>query len=236
MKGGLVARLDNMTEKKNAAGPQDSQRVPLLVAPGEDLGDSEGYEIGHGVIAIAGRIKATKNGRTNVNGNIISVEPRRTAYMPRPGDLVIGFVEGCTNNIWFVDIGAPFNAILPMSLGPSKADFGGTRSVIDIGEAILCRVQEVEETHSSVVTMKGMGLRKIRSGAVEIIDPHLLGRLIGKQGKALRQLKEESECRVIAGENGRIWIDGDFEGTLEVRNRLRSMTAEAKAATPGGVA
>ena len=236
MKGWLVARLDNMTEKKDAAGPHDSQRVPLLVAPGEDLGDSEGYEVGHGVIAIDGSIRATKNGRTNVNGKIISVEPRRTAYMPRPGDLVIGFVEGCTNNIWFVDIGAPFNAILPMSLGPSKTDFGGTRSVIDIGEAILCRVQEVEETHSSVVTMKGMGLRKIRSGAVEIIDPHLLGRLIGKQGKALRQLKEESECRVIAGENGRIWIDGDFEGTLEVRNRLRSMTAEAKAATPGGVA
>ena len=45
-----------------------------------------------------------------------------------------------------------------------------------------------------------------------------------------------SEGTVIAGENGRLWIDGDFEGTLEVRNRLRSMTAEAKAATPGGVA
>jgi exosome complex component RRP4 len=225
-----------MTEKKNAAGPQDSQRVPRLVSPGEDLGDLEGYEVGHGVIAIDGRIRATKNGQTNVNGTTISVEPRRTAYMPRPGDLVIGFVEGCTNNIWFVDIGAPFNAILPMSLGPAKADFGGTRSVIDIGEAILCRVQEVEETHSSVVTMKGMGLRKIRSGAIEVIDPHLLGRLIGKQGQALRQLKEESECRVIAGENGRLWIDGDFEGTLEVRTRLRSMTAEAKAATPGGVA
>ena len=176
MKGVLVARLDNMTEKKNAAGPQDSQRVPRLVSPGEDLGDLEGYEVGHGVIAIDGRIRATKNGQTNVNGTTISVEPRRTAYMPRPGDLVIGFVEGCTNNIWFVDIGAPFNAILPMSLGPSKADFGGTRSVIDIGEAILCRVQEVEETHSSVVTMKGMGLRKIRSGAIEVIDPHLLGR------------------------------------------------------------
>ena len=171
-----------------------------------------------------------------MNGNTISIEPRRTAYVPRPGDLVIGYIEGCTNNIWFVDIGAPFNAILPMSLGPSKADFGGTRSVIDIGEAILCRVQEVEETHSSVVTMKGMGLRKIRSGAVENIDPHLLGRLIGKQGKALRQLKEESECRVIVGDNGRLWIDGDFNGTLEVRNRLRSLTAEAKAVTLGGVA
>ena len=67
-----------------------------------------------------------------------------------------------------------------MSLGPGKVDFGGTRSVMDIGDAVLCRVQEVEETHSSVVTMKGMGLRKIRSGVVEEIDPHLLGRIIGK--------------------------------------------------------
>jgi exosome complex RNA-binding protein Rrp4 len=94
MKGVLVARLDNMTEKKNAAGPQDSQRVSRLVAPGEDLGDLEGYDVGHGVVAIGGRIRATKNGQMNVNGKTISVEPRRTAYMPRPGDLVIGFVEG----------------------------------------------------------------------------------------------------------------------------------------------
>ena len=49
MKGVLVARLDNMTERKNAAGPQDNQRDTRLVAPGEDLGDSEGHELGHGV-------------------------------------------------------------------------------------------------------------------------------------------------------------------------------------------
>lgn len=236
MKGRSVARLDNMSGKGNAAGPHDSQQAPLLVAPGEDLGDSEGYEVGHGVIVMDGRLRATKQGQMKKDGKSVSILPSRTKYFPRPGDLVIGLVEGCTNNIWFVDIGAPFNAILPMSLGPAKMEFGGTRSVIDIGEAILCRVQEVEETHSSVVTMKGMGLRKIRSGAVEDIDPHLLGRLIGRQGKALRQLKEDTECRVVAAENGRIWIDGDFEGMLEVRTRLRKMTAEAKAATPGGVA
>ena len=86
MKGVLVARLDNMTVKKNAAGPQDNQRVTRLVAPGEDLGNLEGLELGHGVIAFDGRIRATKNGRMNVNGNTVSIEPRRTAYVPRPGD------------------------------------------------------------------------------------------------------------------------------------------------------
>jgi exosome complex component RRP4 len=196
----------------------------LLVVPGEDLGDSDGMEAGHGVLPISGRLRAVKQGRVRNQGSTISVEPVHTRYIPRPSDLVIGYIEGCTNNIWFVELGAPFNAILPMSLGPGKVEFGGTRSIMDIGDAILCRVQEVEETHSSVVTMKGMGLRKIRSGVVEEIDPHLLGRLIGKGGESLRRLKEETECRIVVADNGRMWIDGELDGILAVRNRLSQIS------------
>ena len=234
MKGGRVARPYNMSVNDDAGGPRSKGRASRLVAPGEDLGDSEGQEAGHGVLVMDGRLRATKQGRVTMNGNAVAIEPLRSAYIPRPSDLVIGFVEGCTNNIWFIDIGAPFNAILPMSLGPGKAAFGGTRSLIDIGEAVLCRVQEVEETHSSVVTMKGMGLRKIRSGNIEDIEPHLLGRLIGKGGKSLRQLKEDTDCRIIVADNGRIWIDGELDGIVDVRDRLQAMSAEAKSI--GGVA
>tara|TARA_B100000700_G_scaffold278893_1_gene327395 strand:+ start:25 stop:540 length:516 start_codon:yes stop_codon:yes gene_type:complete len=164
----------------------------------------------------------------NTKGSTVSVEPLHTTYMPRPGDLVIGHIEGCTNNIWFVDIGAPFNSILPMSLGPAKVEFGGTRKVLDIGDSILCRVQEVEETHQSVVTMKGLGLRKIKSGALDDVDPHLLGRLIGKGGNFLRDLKLESECRIVVAENGRLWIDGDLDGIFKVRNSLKELSHEAR--------
>jgi len=181
-----------------------------------------------------GRIRATKNGIFRNQGNTVSIEPLHTRYIPRPGDLTIGYIEGCTNNIWFVELGAPFNAILPMSLGPGKVEFGGTRSVMDVGEAILCRVQEVEETHSSVVTMKGMGLRKIRSGVIEEVDPHLLGRLIGKGGDSLRRLKEDSECRIIVADNGRMWVDGDLDGILEVRRRLDQLTMESRSFPLGG--
>lgn len=222
-----VARLDNMTKKSGATGSR-SVRGQTLVVPGEDLGESEGQEAGHGVLSISGRLKAIKQGIIRKKGDLVSVEPKHTRYMPRPGDLVIGFIEGCTNNIWFIELGAPFNAILPMSLGPGKVDFGGTRSVMDVGDAVLCRIQEVEETHSSVVTMKGMGLRKIRSGTIEEIDPHLLGRLIGKGGESLRRLKEDTECRIVVADNGRMWIDGEFEGILEVRKRLFELSASVK--------
>lgn len=222
-----VGQLDNMSNESNADGPRDSRRSPVVV-PGEDLGPSEGVEAGHGVLVVGDRVKSTKQGRMNRKGNTISVSPLHTKYMPRPGDLVIGHIEGCTNNIWFVDIGAPFNSILPMSLGPAKVEFGGTRKVLDIGDSILCRVQEVEETHQSVVTMKGMGLRKIRSGALDELDPHLLGHLIGKGGSFLRAMKMETDCRIVVTDNGRLWIDGDLENILEVRKRIENISSEAR--------
>ena len=228
MNSGPVARPDNMAKKNGAAGPRGNIRGQTLVVPGEDLGDSEDFEAGHGVMAISGRLKAVKQGRLREKGGSISVDPTHTRYIPRPGDLVIGYIEGCTNNLWFIELGAPFNAILPMSLGPGKVDFGGTRSVMDIGDAVLCRIQEVEETHSSVVTMKGMGLRKIRSGVIEEIDPHLLGRLIGKGGESLRRLKAETECGIVVADNGRMWFDGELDGILDVRNKLSAISQRNK--------
>ena len=105
-----------------------------------------------------------------------------------------------------------------------ELNIGEPNSDPDIGDAVLCRIQEVEETHSSVVTMKGMGLRKIRSGVVEEIDPHLLGRLIGKGGDSLRRLKAESQCRIVVADNGRMWIDGELDGILEVREKLSEIS------------
>ncbi|MBK65018.1 MAG: hypothetical protein CMB47_05810 [Euryarchaeota archaeon] len=219
-----------MSGNSDADGPQDSQ----IVVPGDKLGQSGRFEAGHGVLIKNNTLLATKNGKLMIDDNVLSIEPLHTTYTPRPSDLVIGFVEGCTNNIWFIDIGAPFNAILPMSLGPSKASFGSTRQVLDIGEAILCRVQEVEETHSSVVTMKGMGLRKIKTGSIDEIDPHFIGHLSKNSNNILREIKEESDCRIITTDNGRIWIDGEVSGIIKARNRLNNLSENYKVLSDGG--
>ena len=50
MNGGSVARPDNMSGDNGADGPRRSRQAPLLVAPGDDLGDSGEYEAGHGVL------------------------------------------------------------------------------------------------------------------------------------------------------------------------------------------
>ncbi|MBT4059416.1 MAG: RNA-binding protein [Euryarchaeota archaeon] len=191
-----------------------------LVIPGDKISSDTGGQIGHGVMKKDGSLIATKLGYLVEKGGEFSVSPIHTTYFPRPGDLVIGYIEGMRANIWFIDLNAPFNAILPMSLAPMKVEYGATRDAMNVGTTILCRVQEVDESHSSVVTMKGMGLRKVNSGFVDTIPPHLVGKVASGANSIINQIKDSSNCRIILGANGRIWVDGDSNGIRVVRDAL----------------
>ena len=191
-----------------------------LVHPGERIGAHDGAEAGHGIRRMNGELVAMRMGTLREDGKMVSVEPLSSRYVPRAGDLVIGYVEGMTNNIWFLDIGASFNAILPMSLAPWKVEFGAVREHLDVGDAVLCRVQEVDETHSAVATMKGMGLRKLKSGLLEEIPPHIIPQVIGKGGAMLQSLKSLGQSRMVIGQNGRIWLDGEHDGMRSIRAAL----------------
>ncbi len=190
-----------------------------LVIPGDKICKDDSSKIGHGVVKLDGSIIATKLGFVVEKGGEISVNPLHTAYFPRPGDLVLGYIEGMRANIWFIDLGAPFNAILPMSLAPMKVEYGATRDAMAVGTAILCRVQEIDESHSSVVTMKGMGLRKVNSGFVDSVPPHLVS-ILEKDSEIINNLKAASNCRIILCANGRIWVDGEPDGIRIVRDTL----------------
>ena len=228
MKGLSVGRLGvEQMNDQNALGGRDG-RGTRLVTPGAALGASEGRRIGHGILENNGQMIAVKLGRLIESDNEVSILPSHTRYTPRPGDLVIGVVEAVQSNLWFLDINAPFNALLPMSLGPGKAEFGGARNVLNVGYTVLCRIQEVDETHSSVVTMKGLGLRRIDSGIVEEIPPHLMQSLFAS-GDALKTLKDSSECRIILAENGRMWVNGTHTAMSDVISKLdqiRSMSRD----------
>ena len=192
-----------------------------LVYPGQRIESQDGAVAGHGIRQINGELVAMRMGTMHENGNTVSIQPLSSRYTPRAGDLVVGLVEGMTNNIWFLDIGASFNAILPMSLAPWKVEFGAVREHLNVGEAVLCRVQEVDETHSAVATMKGMGLRKLKSGLIEEIPPHIIPQVIGKGGSMLQSLKNLGNCRIVIGQNGRVWLDGDYEGMENIRMALK---------------
>ena len=41
-------------------------------------------------------------------------------------------------------------------------------------------------------------------------------------------MKTETECRIVVADNGRMWIDGELDGILDVRNRLSAISRDSR--------
>ena len=118
-----------------------------------------------------------------------------------------------------------------MSLAPWKVEFGAARQHMDIGDIMLARVQEVDEAHNIVLTMKGVGLRRLKEGIMSDISMNHISRLRGENDSTMRELKEVSDCRIIVAENGRVWIDGDSDGISFMRTVLELVRNDGHKAT-----
>ena len=197
-----------------------------LVTPGMAVGPSTGKRAGSGIIAAEDTFVATQLGWLRERNNTVSVDPINAAYMPRSGDLVVGIVAEVRNNLWFMNINGSFQGLLPMSLAPWKVEFGAARQHMDVGDVVLARVQEVDECHNVVLTMKGVGLRRLNQGAVESIPVQHIDRVRGENNSLLQRMRDAFDCRIMVGENGRVWIDGSSEGTSGARSALHRLVRE----------
>ena len=198
-----------------------------LVIPGDKIKNESGHSAGSGIVKINNDLVATQVGHVNQHNGTIYVQAFNSAYMPRSGDLVIGYVTSMRSNLWMFDIGGPFEALLPMSLSPWNAQFGDLEEHMTVGDYALLKVQEIDSQHGVVCTMKGIGLRKITTGVVEYIGSNSIKIFIGSKGSNLQKLKEYSGCRISVADNGRIWIEGDEEGILKVREFSKELSNQS---------
>ena len=189
-----------------------------LVIPGDRIENSGGLAAGSGILKTNDGLVATQLGHVMENNGVIYLQASNSTYIPRSGDLVIGFVNSMRSNLWMFDIGGPFEALLPMSLSPWNTQYGDLEEHMIVGDYALLRVQEVDSQHGVVCTMKGIGLRKISTGVVENIGSNSTKLFIGVDGSNLQKIKQQSGCRITVADNGRIWVEGSDKGISEVRN------------------
>ena len=189
------------------------------------VGPSAGKRAGSGIIAAEESFVATQLGWLRERNNTVSVDPINAAYMPAPATSSSVLWPRCENNLWFMNINGSFQGLLPMSLAPWKVEFGAARQHMDVGDVVLARV-EVDECHNVVLTMKGVGLRRLNQGAVEAIPVQHIDRVRGDNNALLQRMRDASDCRIMVGENGRAWIDGSSEGIAWARKALQRLVSE----------
>ncbi len=206
----------------------DEETKREILLPGDEI-KQEGLKPGKGVFKKDGKIYAAKLGVKTIKKGYVNVAAQSGRYDPQKGDKVIGTVTDLDASYWTVDVNAPFPAVLHVNDVPWRVDYGDTASYIEVGDALLVKITDVDEQKRMQITIDEEGLRKLDVGQIVEIPPSQVPRIIGRGGSMISMLKKYTGCKIFVGQNGRIWIDGDLEGQYLAIKAINMIEENAQA-------
>ncbi len=179
-----------------------------MVIPGELVAEGE-YKLGDGVYREGDSVYSALLGLLDEARGHIRVIPFTGKYTPKVGDFVIGKVEDSQFSFWRVDINSAYSGILNASDHPRDVDPHETslHTILAPGELVYAMVREVSPSKKVFITLEERGARVLKKGRIIGIIPAKIPRVIGKKGSMLSVLNETG-CKILVGQNGRIWADG----------------------------
>lgn len=181
-----------------------------VVVPGEVLADDLGFIPGHGTYRQNQKILASRLGLANIEGKVIKTIPLAGRYLPKRNDIVIGRVMDILVSGWRVDINSPYTAVLSSKETPEFIERNEDLTrYFDLDDHVVAKITNVTSQNLVDLTVRDQGLRKIRGGRIISVNTHKVPRIIGKKGSMVTMIKQATNCRIIVGQNGWIWVDGE---------------------------
>ena len=180
-----------------------------IVVPGEILATGMDFLPAGGAFRENESLISSQVGIVTVEGRLVKVVPLNSVYLPKRGDMVIGKVMDISASCWYIDIGFANEGVLPLRDGsyeyiPRGADL---YHYYNHGDYVVAEILSMNRGKPDL-TMKGPGLRKLNGGRIVYINTAKIPRLIGKQGSMVSMIKQKTDCRIVAGQNGTIWVSG----------------------------
>ena len=207
-----------------------------IVVPGDVLAEGDDIEVSSIYIERVGnRYIAAITGLFTVEEvdgrKRIGIIPLEGVYIPKPGDIVIGLVRDIGITHWEVDIASPYKGILTVQEvldRPFNPATDSLKRYLDVGDYIVAKVVAFDRARDPLLTIKGEGLGRISEGAIVEIKPSRVPRVIGKKGSMVNMLMQETGCRILVGQNGRILVNCPNKDLEEiVVLSIRKIEAEA---------
>jgi exosome complex component RRP4 len=177
-----------------------------LVIPGDFLSDDVKLA-DEGTYVEDGKVFSSVFGIASLK-NQIKVVPLSGKYIPRQGDLVIGIITEVSFSNWIVDIRSPYEGLLHISEFPRRIDNSEMSKYLKVGDSIMTLVKDVDQSMKVELTLNDQRLRQIKDGRVIEVTPSKVPRLIGRSGSMIAMLKNETNCNIFIGQNGRVWLTG----------------------------
>lgn len=216
-----------MKEERDYVSASEGSAGRELVLPGDMLSEGK-LKAGSGTYVENGKIFASQLGIVSVRSNFVNVVPLAGKFIPKVGDQVIGIVIDVGPSNWLIDINSPYPAPMHINEAPWKVDFGDTGRYLNVGDLILGKIFMVDEVKHVQVTMRNHGLRKLQGGHVVEISYSKVPRVIGRNGSMIQMIKNNTGCRIIVGQNGRIWLDGEMDAISVAIKAIQMIEREAQ--------
>lgn len=200
-----------------------------IVVPGEELAVGMDNLPGTGTYRQGEKIVAGKLGLVSVDGRAIKLIPLSGRYVPKKGDTIVAKVEDIIMSGWRLETNSAYSAVLPLKDASSDYIQRGAdlTQYYDIGDYVVCKIINVTSQKLVDVTMKGPGLRKLTGGFLFEVNTNKVPRIIGKQGSMVSMIKNATGCKIIVGQNGWVWVQGEPDKEVIVINTIKKIEKEA---------
>ncbi|MBU3941690.1 MAG: exosome complex protein Rrp4 [Nanoarchaeota archaeon] len=199
-----------------------------IVTPGEELAEGMDFLPAEGTFRNKDKIISSGLGLVNVNGRVIKTISVSGRYIPKSGDTIIARVTNILMGGWILDIDSAYSAVLSVKEAKDfiRRDADLTR-YYNIGDYIITNIVMVTSQRLVDASMKGPGMRKLIGGRIINANCHKVPRIIGKKGSMVSMIKNATECSIIVGQNGIVWINGSPENEIIVVKTIKKIEREA---------
>ncbi|MEM5828156.1 MAG: exosome complex RNA-binding protein Rrp4 [Candidatus Aenigmatarchaeota archaeon] len=157
--------------------------------------------------------------------NKIKAIPLSQTYYPNVGDEVIGIIKEVEASGWFVDINSINYAFLPIAeavkefIDVYRTDLS---KILNTGDIIYAKVINVIKYKIIQLSIKENDFKKLDGGGIISVNPAKIARIVGKNKSMIKLIAEKTNCKIIAGKNGYIWIKSNkAENLIKAINAIK---------------
>ena len=200
-----------------------------VVVPGQIIAKGMDFLPSNGTYRKGEEVIANRLGILSVEGKVLKTIQISGRYIPQKGDTIIGKVEDILMSGWRFDINSPYSAVLPLK----DASFDYIQKGADLTKYFrledyaLAKITNVTSQNLIDITVKGPGLKRLRGGRILKVSPHKVPRIIGKKGSMVSLVKRATGCKILVGQNGLAWIEGQPEMETITVQALKKIQEEA---------
>ncbi len=200
-----------------------------VVVPGEILAEGMDYLPGDGTYRKDDKVIAERVGLLTIDGKVLKTIQLAGRYLPQEDDEIIAKVSDILMSGWRLEINSPYTAMLGLKDASDKYIERGEdlSNYFALDDYVFCKITQVTSQNKVDVSLKGPNLKKLKGGRILKVNCKKVPRIIGRRGSMVSMVKKYTDCEIIVGQNGLVWVKGEPKNEVVAIDTIKKIARES---------